>query len=346
MEFCGGEWKEFASSPATNFLSLVFEVASVEQGEESLQVRTVRYWSMPECQVWQQKYRPKIASGNDEENKGKNAKKRVNKTIDNSNQNNKETARHGGNKREKGECVAEFLIKVVMLSIQRKQGGGSKEVENLEDTAASSADLRQAAIDRLNTGTGVIDAAGGVGYVSMALGMNGVKSTIVDPRDQRLPRRDRKEWNKMLRGVPPKSNGNQEEPLLCQPIVPYDSLRAWFAKPPPENVDTAFRHGDVDSIPVCDERDELLLNCSAIVALHPDEATDVIVDMALKRRIPFVVVPCCVFSRFFTYRRKMGTDLPVTTYEDLLDYLCSKDDSIQRTTLPFTGLNVALWSIF
>jgi hypothetical protein len=36
--------------------------------------------------------------------------------------------------------------------------------------------------------------------------------------------------------------------------------------------------------------DELLANCTAIVALHPDEATGIIVETAVKHRIPFVVV--------------------------------------------------------
>jgi hypothetical protein len=103
----------------------------------------------------------------------------------------------------------------------------------------------------------------------------------------------------------------------------------------------------VESIPVCNEEHDLLRNCSAIVACHPDEATDAIVDLAIHQKIPFVVVPCCVFSRYFTYRRKPGTNLPVTTYEDLIDYLVSKNESnIQKTTLPFEGANVALWSVF
>ena len=210
-----------------------------------------------------------------------------------------------------------------------------------------SQELFDKVIAALNNGSGVVDAAGGTGYVSMALGMKGIKSTVVDARESvgTLPRRDRKVWNRSI-ARRARQRLEDNDALVCQPVVPYDSLRAWFAKPPPENVDTSFRHADVESIPVCGEDHDLLRNCSAIVALHPDEATDAIVDMAVKRRIPFVVVPCCVFSRFFTYRRKPGTNLPVTTHDDLIDYLASKDESIQRTTLPFEGANTALWSVF
>jgi len=327
--------------------SFLVEVVSLESADDLMSVAQVRHWSMPHCQEWQQRYRPKVVCDGDNEQR---SKKRVRTDKDLKGD---ETLRHGGNKRDQGECVANFVIHIMMQSLKQKEtnpcGGclGSLNNSDWANFATSlSPELHDKATEALNMGSGVMDAAGGSGYVSMALGMKGVKSTVVDPRESvgKLPKRDRKVWNRLLRGAQSKNTGG--ETLLCQPVVSYDSLRAWFAKPPPEDVDTAFRHGDVDNIPVCGEEHELLQNCSAIVALHPDEATDAIVDMAVKQRIPFVAVPCCVFSRFFTYRRKPGTNLPVTTYEDLLDYLCSKDDSIQRTTLAFEGANVALWSVF
>lgn len=347
-----GEWIVLENRGTDNF---VVSIDSVENADTLLTVKQVRYWSMPQCQEWQQKYRPKVAVVSE---KSDNDSKRTTKRIKTDTQGadwkqDNDTLRHGGNKRDQGECVADFLIKAMMYSLQKNQSESTTS-ETLssggmnEDWMNDNPELRAKAIEALNKGSGVIDAAGGSGYVSMVLGIKAVKATVVDPRESvgKLPRRDRKVWNRLMRGVPKTKNGDGGV-LLCQPVVPYDSLRAWFARPPPENVDTSFRHGDVESIPVCDEEHDLLVKCSAIVALHPDEATDAIVDMAVKRRIPFVVVPCCVFSRFFTYRRKPGTNnLPVTTYDDLLDYLCSKHESIQRTTLPFQGANVALWSVF
>ena len=38
-----------------------------------------------------------------------------------------------------------------------------------------------------------------------------------------------------------------------------------------------------------------------LVGLHPDEATDVIIMEAAKRRIPFVLCPCCVKPSAVTY---------------------------------------------
>ena len=36
-----------------------------------------------------------------------------------------------------------------------------------------------------------------------------------------------------------------------------------------------------------------------LVGLHPDQATEAIVDAALARNLPFAVVPCCVFPGLF-----------------------------------------------
>lgn len=142
-------------------------------------------------------------------------------------------------------------------------------------------------------------------------------------------------------------NGSLNDVKYCQPVQ-FNVYRAWFGKPP------ELRHEEQADLPVCgggdnddDDGDHILANCQAIAALHPDEATDAIVDTAVQRRIPFVVVPCCVFYRLFPDRRMPANPRqPVSTHEDLLDYLQAKDESIQRTLLPFEGANTLLWSIF
>ena len=40
-----------------------------------------------------------------------------------------------------------------------------------------------------------------------------------------------------------------------------------------------------------------------IIGMHPDQATEPIVDMALKYLKPFAVVPCCVFAHENPHRR-------------------------------------------
>ncbi|KAJ8614589.1 hypothetical protein CTAYLR_004969 [Chrysophaeum taylorii] len=56
-----------------------------------------------------------------------------------------------------------------------------------------------------------------------------------------------------------------------------------------------------------------------VVGLHPDEATEAIVDAALKYGLPFAVVPCCVFAELFPARRG------VSSYSKFCDYLQAKD---------------------
>ena len=51
---------------------------------------------------------------------------------------------------------------------------------------------------------------------------------------------------------------------------------------------------------------ELVQHASVIVGLHPDEATNAIVQISLDLRRPFVVVPCCVFARRYPRKLRSG----------------------------------------
>jgi hypothetical protein len=243
--------------------------------------------------------------------------------------------------------------------------------------------LFRRAFQILNAGTGVLDVAGGSGYLSQALGACGIQATVVDPRENvgTLPRRHRKAWRKLVQRHKiqnGETTGSEHSSLpdlssagcVPPPPVQFQFLRAWFGTPP-KGVDEGFRHPDLETkgdddddancgmndssflaLPVVDDSHDLLRGCSALVALHPDEATDSVVDAAVSSRKPFCVVPCCVFSRLFPNRRVVGgcdadaSSRPVCTRADLVDYLCEKHPDIQRATLPFVGSNTILWSTF
>jgi hypothetical protein len=84
------------------------------------------------------------------------------------------------------------------------------------------------------------------------------------------------------------------------------------------------------------------LNPSLLVGMHPDQATEAIIDAALAFDVPFAVVPCCTFPELFPHRTTVkGT--PVATYNELIDYLLRKHPSIQKTYLPFKGRNQVLY---
>eukprot|EP00927_Polykrikos_kofoidii_P079053 TRINITY_DN75845_c0_g1_i1.p1 TRINITY_DN75845_c0_g1~~TRINITY_DN75845_c0_g1_i1.p1 ORF type:complete len:482 (-),score=69.06 TRINITY_DN75845_c0_g1_i1:12-1412(-) len=81
---------------------------------------------------------------------------------------------------------------------------------------------------------------------------------------------------------------------------------------------------------------------SAWLAMHPDAATDAMVDAALAARRPWACVPCCVFKRRFPFRRTRA-GLGVGTYSSLVRYLREKDPRIRVAHLGFQGRNTVLF---
>ena len=67
---------------------------------------------------------------------------------------------------------------------------------------------------------------------------------------------------------------------------------------PAEDVDALCPHIQERFDPSwCSRHSDLLNRVSLIAAMHPDEATEEIVDTAVQMRKPFAVVPCCVFPK-------------------------------------------------
>lgn len=61
-------------------------------------------------------------------------------------------------------------------------------------------------------------------------------------------------------------------------------------------------------------------DCSVVVGMHSDQATEPIVRAAVAAGKPFAVVPCCVFPKSNTHRRLPG-GRTVQTTEELCEYL-------------------------
>lgn len=95
--------------------------------------------------------------------------------------------------------------------------------------------------------------------------------------------------------------------------------------------------GDLDGVLGSAIRD-----CDVLVGMHPDQATEPIIDAALRLNKPFAVVPCCVFPDLFPER--VGVDgAPVRSYAQFLEYLRSKDPGIETAYLPFQGRSRVLY---
>lgn len=86
-----------------------------------------------------------------------------------------------------------------------------------------------------------------------------------------------------------------------------------------------------------------------ISGFHPDQATEAAIDLALFLKVPFSIVPCCVFPSEFPNRQLDGTR--VKSHSQLIDYLCMKHEKIRKGTLQFvddergTAKNVVLYML-
>ena len=77
----------------------------------------------------------------------------------------------------------------------------------------------------------------------------------------------------------------------------------------------------------------VLETCSLIIGMHPDEATESIVDNAIHHQIPFAVVPCCVFP-------KSGQSMSLDAW---YTHLKDKTTLMKEIFLNFQGRNRVLY---
>lgn len=174
----------------------------------------------------------------------------------------------------------------------------------------------------------ILDVAGGRGDVGFELAVKRHLSrvVIVDPRGQKIRR-----WQKKLL----KSS-------LCGADIEL-----------PEHVARTFDRQFID------DNQALLSSVRLLLGLHPDEATEPLVDAALRLAKPFAVVPCCVFAtqnkhRSITRKKHCsdgyggdneGHGRAVRTYEDFCEYLLQKKPvgEIRTAHLSFRGRNRVLF---
>jgi hypothetical protein len=170
---------------------------------------------------------------------------------------------------------------------------------------------------RLRGGTGVLDIAGGRGDVSFELANvcdPPFPCLLVEPRPRKLSKPQRRALAKSGRA----DGVRQVQAMLDDELLATPDFGATFAA------------------------------ASALVGMHPDQATEPIVDQALARGKPFAVVPCCVFAREAAAAgnvRRTPEGKEVSTYEELVDYLAAKDLGIRRAYLGFRGRNCVLYKL-
>eukprot|EP00549_Striatella_unipunctata_P004743 CAMPEP_0118684904 /NCGR_PEP_ID=MMETSP0800-20121206/6917_1 /TAXON_ID=210618 ORGANISM="Striatella unipunctata, Strain CCMP2910" /NCGR_SAMPLE_ID=MMETSP0800 /ASSEMBLY_ACC=CAM_ASM_000638 /LENGTH=281 /DNA_ID=CAMNT_0006581691 /DNA_START=159 /DNA_END=1004 /DNA_ORIENTATION=+ len=162
-------------------------------------------------------------------------------------------------------------------------------------------------IERLSKGTGVLDVAGGNGELSRSLHQLGVPSILIDPN--------------------PRCGNETQLPfeIIAKPLVGDGS----------------------DLIDGDDSIGSLTRNCSIVVGMHPDQATEAIVDIALRLGVPFAFLPCCVMPKLFPHRIQKRHGDPVRSYRTFCQYLLDKAPvgvPFEVDYLPFIGRNTVIFS--
>ena len=84
-------------------------------------------------------------------------------------------------------------------------------------------------------------------------------------------------------------------------------------------------------------------NASVVVGMHPDQASEAIVQYALANGKPLALVPCCVYSNAPQFRSRVAEDgSRIRTYDQFITYL-TKKYGLEVQTLPFEGKNKVLF---
>eukprot|EP01051_Picozoa_sp_SAG22_P015007 SAG22_NODE_1905_length_3335_cov_2.377627_3_plen_492_part_00 len=212
-------------------------------------------------------------------------------------------------------------------------------------------------LERLRSGSGVLDVAGGKGDLASELqNAYSVPCTVVDPAPWTVSGRRRPS-----NGARPGHNSWRQ---LCEPF----------------DADFPARHPElfgVEAAAAADDDDDVAAaaaaggECAAggreaaagtaradgvggaagpvsiITGLHPDEPTGDIVKVALASGTPFAVAPCCVFTNLFPERKLRGTGQAVRTPDDLVGWLMEQcgDGEARSTRLPFSGRNQVVYTL-
>ena len=185
------------------------------------------------------------------------------------------------------------------------------------DTAASALSkwlIGRFGIAALNAGSGVLDVAGGDGKLGSKLANAGVRCTVIDPLCYS---------SHHFKAAKLKPNRFRSEHADGDEDAKYVHIR--------ESFDESFVHRHA----------ELVQHASVIVGLHPDEATNAIVQISLDLRRPFVVVPCCVFAR--RYPRKLRSGKAVRNTAELIVWLIERSSRTRVAQLPFHGQNKMIY---
>ncbi|KAG0055788.1 hypothetical protein BGZ83_007368 [Gryganskiella cystojenkinii] len=238
--------------------------------------------------------------------------------------------------------------------------------------------------DFLNSGYGVLDVAGGKGEISLFLThMFSVRSTVVEPQRRNDKSYKRKllleSIHKLLEKAEEDAQTEDEKSSKCgvEEVWSDQSSAASLVNKPSYSIRNETEEEKRERRQLKKQQIEAFVvprlhtllddqfvvdypgvieNASILIGMHPDQATEPIVDMALKHKKPFAIVPCCVFPHENPDRRQKDGGRVNTTLE-FIQYLVDKvkdaptstaDDTdtreknVSKAFLPFDGMNIVI----
>jgi 2-polyprenyl-3-methyl-5-hydroxy-6-metoxy-1,4-benzoquinol methylase len=182
----------------------------------------------------------------------------------------------------------------------------------------------------------VLDIAGGQGDVARLLAKQGATVVTVDPRSpKRLKRKKSKSQSETATIDTQLITVSQYEELPFPFIISSQGSHT--------HIMTKF---DDEFIRIFEEK--LLSKVKLVIGFHSDEATEPIVDWAIRSSTPCCIVPCCVFSYLFP-DRKLSNGCEVTSFDDFVLYLKEKfqrsvvwKEGVKTDFLEYLGANLVL----
>jgi hypothetical protein len=199
----------------------------------------------------------------------------------------------------------------------------------------------------LRRGSGVVDVAGGRGDVSFALCTErGIACTLVDPRPQKLSRRQHK-WLRKRRKtharVADDGGGDGDGVDGGGGDGDGEGVGGAATYTPPPLAPQLCELFDADGAFAAAHAVDVLQTCSAFVGMHADEATEAIVDAAVAYGKACAVVPCCIFPKLFPNRVLRDGTAVGSSFDLFIRYLLEKHPRLQSTFLNFDGKNQVVY---
>ena len=171
-------------------------------------------------------------------------------------------------------------------------------------------------------GSGALDVAGGNGPLSTALAKRGVRCNLVDPaapEEMRVAVRDdiKKSHGPLFRIYKRHFNVDDPEPPADRAIA-----AAGDAGDDEGAREEELRRERISRRELGLEYCAAVGTCSALLGYRPCQATQNIVDRAIRKRKPFAILPCCAYA---------VDGQSVKGIHDMCDKLQQKHESIKRT---------------